>query len=179
MLSDLALRAKTGDQEAFVSLASHFAPYLKRLISSFLFTKEEKEDLKQEGLVGLYRAVLLFDPDRASFSTYAPFCIRSAVLDAIRRFHRNGKMGEISTEELEAIPASLTTTPERVLMGKEEIRDLVARMDRVLSPTEQAVFHLLLKGNERTRIAKILGKDQKSVDNTLFRIRKKLSPLSD
>ena len=78
---------------------------------------------------------------------------------------------EIPTEE---IPAGISERPEEVLMGKETFAALLEQAIRNLSPLERKVFGLHLQGKKASEIARVLGREQKSVENTLFRARKKL-----
>ena len=177
-LEGLALEAASGKDACFARLAAHFAPYLTRVVSSLPVPPEEKEDLCQEGLIGLYKAVRLFDPALSSFSTFARLCIRSGVLDGYRAFRKTGGANMTFLEEDDLLPASDSQSPERVLVGKEELSSTLRRIDLALSPLEKRVFSLRLQGETPMRIASLLGLSRKSVDNASFRVQKKIASLS-
>lgn len=169
-------RAAEGDDRAFASLATGYTAVIRSMIAPLGVSEEDKSDLYQEGLIGLYKAVLLYNPDLSSFSTFARVCIRSAVLGALRKTRKesvpraeNLADGEIRDE---------APSPEQILMGKEALSDLLTKLDRLLSPMERRVLGLHLQGMKQKEIASRLGKDTKSVENTLFRLRRKLSELS-
>ncbi len=177
-LSDsLIRRAAEGDEAAFAALAAHFQPHLSRMIAAFPIPEEEKGDLRQEGLIGLYKAVLLYDETISSFSTFASVCMRSGVLEGLRKYNRLHASASLDIEA-EEIPSGDNASPERILLGKEELSTLLSKVDDVLSPLERRVFGLHLQGKTVSEIAALIEKKPKSVENTLFRLRKKLSALS-
>lgn len=167
-----ALDDKTG--EGFAVLAEHFMPALKAMVSSLSVPEAEKEDLIQEGLVGLYKAVRLYDPSLSSFATFARLCMRSGILDGLRKYRKISENADLAELE-DSLPADPQLSPEHVLMGKEEVRLLLQKIDRSLSILERRIFALRLQGKSASEIASLLGKDKKSVENTLYRVRKKLS----
>lgn len=174
-LNACVFAAAAGDDEAFSLLAKSFAPALGAILSGFLVPPEEKEDLRQEGLLGLYKAVLLYKPSLSSFSTFAGVCMRSAVFDAVKRLQK--KPDALPQGAPEA--ASLSADPARILVGKEELSVLLGRIDSVLSPMERKVLLLHLEGKTSTEIARRLGIGKRSADNALFRLRRKLKEGSE
>ncbi|MBQ3074610.1 MAG: sigma-70 family RNA polymerase sigma factor [Clostridia bacterium] len=172
-LSDLAALARGGDEESFSLLVKAFQPVIFAIVASIDVPPAEKDDLSQEGLIGLYKAVRLFDPSLSSFGTFARLCIRSAILDGLKRYRR------VSLEEYESleetVAAASSSTPERIVLGKEALGEILQKMEHALSPDEKRIFALRLEGNRVSEIARLLGKDKKSVENALFRARKKLS----
>ena len=170
-------RAAAGDEAAFAALAAHFQSHLSRMISGISIPDEEKDDLRQEGLIGLYKAVLLYDEKISSFSTFASVCMRSGVMEGLRKYNRSHTSASLDIEA-EEIPSGDTDSPERILLGKEELSILLSKVDDVLSPLERRVFGLHLQGKTVSEIASHIKKAPKSVENTLFRLRRKLSSLS-
>lgn len=170
---DLVSRAAGGDHAAFATLAKKYEGLINAVLFSVNVPEEDRNDLFQEGLIGLYKAVLFYDPALSSFSTFAGVCIRSGISDGLRRYQKEHSMPslEIPTEE---IPAGIAERPEEVLMGKETFAYLLEQAKSNLSPLERKVFGLHLQGKKAGEIARILGREQKSVENTLFRARKKL-----
>ncbi len=170
---ELIQRFREGDEESFSLLAKIYEKALWGMTDSLLVPEEEKEDLRQEGLVGLFKAVLLFDSSLSSFSTFARICMRSAISDGLRRYNRIQEKGEAMEEDL----ISHDEDPEKMLMEKVSLQEIIKKMEDTLSPMERRVFGLHLGGKSSAEIASATGKNTKSVENTLFRARKKLSSL--
>ena len=174
---DTVRRAALGDENAFGEITQAFQPVIGHIISLYHLPEADRHDLSQEGLIGLYKAVLLYKPGLASFATFATVCIRSGIMDGMRRIQKENRAFSTDLAENE-IPADTALSPERVFLGKEALSALLSKLDDALSPMERKVLGLHLTGKKNSAIAEILGKDQKSVENTLFRLRKKLSTLS-
>ena len=174
-LSDLAALARGGDEESFSLLVKAFQPVIFAIVASIDVPPAEKDDLSQEGLIGLYKAVLLFDSDRAAFGTFARICIRSALLDGLRKC--------LSQKEVQSFPlgeellSAEAEAPEQVLLGKEGFAECMRKIDSVLSPLERRILGLHLQGTDAVGIAALLGRNKKSVENSLYRVRRKLSSL--
>ncbi len=169
--------AKAGNESAFSDLAERFGGLIRFFICPLSIPEEDQSDLFQEGLISLYKAVLLYDPSLSSFSTFAGLCIRSAIRDALRKYNKDHLSSTVDMPA-EEIPDDASPSPERVLLGKEELSALLHKVDTLLSTLERKVLGLHLQGMKAQEIASRIGKDQKSVENTLFRLRRKLSQLS-
>ena len=171
----LAKKAASGDESSFSRLAEHFTPIISAMIAPMGVPSAEKEDLLQEGFIGLYKAVLLFDSDRAAFGTFARICIRSALLDGLRKC--------LSQKEVQSFPlgeellSAEAEAPEQVLLGKEGFAECMRKIDSVLSPLERRILGLHLQGTDAVGIAALLGRNKKSAENSLYRVRRKLSSL--
>ncbi len=175
-LEDLVNRAQRGDEIAFAQLALHFEGVLSSLTAVYGLQEQDRFDLAQEGLLGLHRAVKSFDPSLSSFPTYATICMRSGVAEGMRKYRKDHEApSSLLTEE---IPAGPDHSPERVFLGKESLSQILKTVDKSFSPLERTVLELHLQGKKNREIALLLEKDAKSVENTLFRVRKKLSYLS-
>ena len=165
--AELVRAAADGKDGAFAVLAEAFDPVLSYLIRSTGAPRSEAEDLRQEGLMGLYKACHLFDPEKASFATFAQICMRSAMVDALRRSALRGEIAPQATAFPEA-------DPQKVLVDKERLAEVLAEMDRVLSPLERRILKEKLRGEDSGAIAAALGLSRRTVDNALFRGRAKL-----
>lgn len=174
----LVASAKNNDKFAFVELTGVFSPFITSLARSFNISHSEYDDLCQEGRIALYKAVCSFDYKKASFITYARVCIKNAMTSFIRTYSAENKIsvGSISLDDAESEIVSLITeiTPEDALIAREFITDLESAIDNILSEVEKTVIRYKLSGIGATEISIIVGKDTKSVENTLFRARKKL-----
>ena len=176
----LVVSAKNNDKFAFVELTGIFSPFITALAHSFNVPDSEYDDLCQEGRIALYKAVCIYDYNRgkASFITYARVCIKNAMTSFIRTYSSENKISAVSVsiDDTENEIASLMTeiTPEDALIAREFINELEAAIDTILSEIERTVIRYKLSGIGATEISIIVGKDTKSVENTLFRARKKL-----
>ena len=175
--SELVRRAAGGDDSAFAELAKRFESVILRTLSAVTVPEADRNDLYQEGLIALYKAVLLYDSSISSFSTFASVCVRSGITDGLRRYQKEHSLTAqaVPTDE---IPAGAAGSPERILLGKEELSCVLDRIGQALSPMEKKVFGLHLQGKKAEEIARVLERDQKSVENTLFRARRKLKQFS-
>lgn len=134
------------------------------------------KDLVQEGMMALLRAVNSYRPDRgAGFAAYAGVCIRHSMLSYIMKDSRYGGEDRISTEELgDDLIGSDDDIPENAVIAKEEHDGLFGRIADELSEREWQVLQLFLAGHSYRQTAEKLSISEKSVNNTMQRVRKKL-----
>ncbi len=149
----------------------------------------EWDDLLQEGMIGLLQAIRGYSADNgASFATYAALCVRSKMLNAVTASNRrkHGAMEDYVPLDSPAFQSEdgsglyavgAYDNPENLVILREEEGTLQKRILDSLSETEKAVFREYTKGLDYKEIAKRLGKSDKSIDNTLQRIRKKVRNL--
>lgn len=133
----------------------------------------ESEDLFQEGLIGLIKAVDSFDADRGvRFSTYAGVCIMNRMKAYLARSRKDPVPKSIDDPNEEQIPDK--DTPESILADKEVFSELWYAVDNILSDSERQVFCLCIRGHSYAETAGILGISVKSVDNAMQRSRRKI-----
>ncbi len=162
-----------GEPTAFDGLMACYAPLLKRMIGSFSKTtvlcEAEKEDLKQEAAIALYKAALGFDlgQTKVTFGLYAKICIRNRLVSAIR--HRERKKRKEKADSLKEVSVS-----SEVGSSEGEVGSLLAEAGELLSHKEQTVLQLYSSGLSYKEISKELGCTLKSVDNALSRAKRKL-----
>ena len=145
----------------------------------------DREDLLQEGMLGLFRAIRTYDPEReASFKSYASLLISRQMIDAVLSARRlkNQALNEsipisLLEENGDESSMGLAESPESILISLEDTDSRIARLKELLSPLESRVLELFLAGEDYIRIAGRLGKKPKSIDNALQRIRTKASSL--
>lgn len=172
----LAGMAKGGNSAALTALLERYSDTVRKQAASFKqLIGLESDDLYQEGMLGLLSAVYSYDEGRgASFSTYSSLLINRKMLSAIRAANskKNIPMREYvpieETDLLSAVP-----TPEELLLHTEELVAINEFIENNLSKTEKKVLKLNLLGLSYSEIAEILDCSEKSVDNALFRIRRK------
>ena len=173
----LIARAKEGDERAFDALVTSY----KRLIHFHIYRsanslpKAEKEDLFQEGMIGLLRAVRTYNGTSAAFATYASSCISHSIISAVRRYiKQNGSSVSLDDQSDGLISES---SPESDFIDRESGSILYDRVFSELSAFERRVFELYLSDSSYLQIASRLGKDEKSIANAVYRIRRKLKEM--
>ena len=151
----------------------------------------ETEDLIQEGMIGLFKAVRDYDTQKnASFFSFADLCITRQLYSALEASNRKkhsplnnyvsfSQQGETEGIKLEEMLSSQSNSPEQMMIEKEGKQEFFARLEENLSTMEKKVLYLYLEGSSYTQIAEKLRKTPKSIDNTLQRIRGKVKLLSD
>lgn len=174
----LVSKAKSGDSNALTDLIKRYSQtVLQKSLSFNTISGIENEDLYQEGMLGLLSAVYSFDESKGVlFSTYATTLITRKMLSALRTANKKNNLpldSYISIDEKSDI-RSFTPTPEEMLIYNEEIDSILSFVNNNLSKTEKKVFRLNLLGLSYNEIAEILDCSEKSVDNALQRIRKKI-----
>ncbi len=183
---ELQAFCRKGDKEAENCLVDRYAVRVRRLAAPLYICGGDKDDLIQEGNVGLYEAILQYDPGRdVRFSTFAETCIRRAQYKAIENSNRKKHeplnfripidIFDENTEGYDARQAADDTfNPEFIVLDKEHARHVYDRIIEALSPLERFVLQKYLDGLDYSEIAVLLDKEKKSIDNALQRIRRKV-----
>ena len=185
---ELALRSQSGDREAEEQLLKQYSDVVKREIRFLFLVGAETEDLAQEAMIGLVKAIRDYSPNRgAAFRTYATRCIRNQIRTAITAAGRQKhqplntyiSIYADSTEEGEKLLSELAVredsgNPEALVLRKEGLEEMEERMQLKLSPLERRVAELYLAGLSYAEIAERLGRNERSVNNALTRIRRKI-----
>ena len=189
----LAALAQGGDDRAFDYLLDKYRVLVRKKSSSYYIIGADRDDIIQEGMIGLFKAVRDFDPGReASFKTFADMCVTrqmlTAVKNALRQKHAplnfyvslNKPIAESDGESelADVFGGNETANPEDIVINKEKADCLEVKVSEVLSRFELRVLSLYLQGNSYLSIGKAIGKDSKSVDNAIQRIRKKIERIS-
>ena len=179
-LTDLLLQAQGGDQKAFEELLDRYAPLIDSMTRQFsanpTFSVQDREDLRQEALVAFYRALMQFDTDRGQvqFGLYAKECIRNRLISHLRTLKRHGQV--LSLEESENVDAQPSDgdNPADCLAEEEAYLSLCRQVSGILSDYENRIWWLYLSGRTAKEVAVLMECDEKSVQNAVYRIRKKL-----
>lgn len=176
---DLVKNFRNGDKTAPDTLLARFKPLVKARAKAYYVAGGDPEDLIQEGMIGLYKAVLDFDAEKnASFAAFASLCvtrqIQTAIKTADRQKHAPLNESLSLDNEGDDLADSRTGNPEELFLGRESLREAKDFIRKNLSEPERAVLTMHLDGKSYAEIAQTVGKNKKSVDNTLQRIRKKL-----
>lgn len=191
---ELIVRYRDGDTEAMDFIFERYKHLVRKKAKAMFLAGGDNDDLIQEGMIGLYKAIRDYHTDRAaSFATFASMCINRQMITAVVASNRKKNMplntyvsydmpaggDEDSDMRLVDILQSQTElNPEKLLIDKEHNRDLKSRLKEVLSTFEQQVLAYYLEGMDYTAIAKKMQKPPKSVDNALQRIRSKAARLT-
>jgi RNA polymerase sporulation-specific sigma factor len=187
---ELIGRARSGDDRAIETLLLRYRHYARAKARSYFLAGADREDIVQEGMIGLYKAIRDFQPDKeTAFRSFAELCITrqiiSAIKSATRRKHmplnsyvslnQGPRSGEADAPPLEqALSTTAPSDPADLVISAEEISSLRASMIELLSGLESEVLRLYMDGKSYGEIATTLGRHVKSIDNALQRIKRKL-----
>ena len=185
------LKARNGDGTAMDALMRRYTGFVRLKASSYFLAGGDGEDLIQEGLIGLYKAVRDFRPDKeTSFRSFAELCVTRQIITAIKTATRQkhvplngylsfshtpgdaGDDGECSLADV--LPGSSVNDPVNQVISSEEVESLKHCLTRLLSNLESRVLRLYLQGLSYEKIARQLDCDCKTVDNALQRIKRKV-----
>ena len=171
----LVSQARDGNTASLDTLMNRFKPLVKARAKDYYLTGGDMEDLIQEGMIGLYKAVLDFDRTKnVKFATFAGLCVVRQIQSAIKAASRQKHMPLNTSELLEDnIPHNLNN-PEDLLLNFEAYQDMGDFIHENLSRLELDVLTLHLDGKTHIQIADQIGKNMKTVDNALQRIRRKI-----
>ena len=185
---------RAGESEISDYMCNKYKNLVRKNAASMYILGAEPEDIIQEGMIGLFKAVRDYDPQKdASFYTFAELCISRQIYTAIQAAGRKKHMplntyvslygdseenGDKSGS-LEEYTGSDVCNPEQVLIDRENVEDIERAIDENLSVFERQVLDLHLTGLKYVQIARILGRDEKSTDNALQRIRSKIKKILD
>ena len=184
---ELADCAKNGDSLACDYLVRKYKNFVKIRTKSFYLIGAERDDVVQEGMIGLYKAIQSFDTEKCvAFKTFAELCITRHILTAVKASMRKKHIPlnnyvslnkqDSGTEYIENCQTEnqQSQDPEQLIIDEERMRDVESCMGELLSRFEAKVLVYHLNGVSYSKIADLMGKDAKSVDNALQRIKRKL-----
>ena len=188
--SYLVALAKRGSPDAYDRIVRRYRGFVRLKASSYFLLGGDGEDLIQEGLVGLYKAIRDFRTDReSSFRNFAELCITRQIITAVKTSTRNKHTplnqyvsfsqtpaasgdGEPTLDEV--LPGPVAHDPVNQVISSEELHSLVACLSSVLSELESSVLSLYLDGHSYEAVAERLACDTKTVDNALQRVKRKV-----
>ncbi len=175
--------ARNGDSLAITLLVIKYRSFLNQYVALLNVPSGYREDFVQEGLIGLLKAVHTYDKSKGfTFSTYANSCVKNSVISALRYHKKKFFDNEVSIEDLpdgtfEVVSGSVSNSPESDYISMESSSQLRDTIFSVLSTYEAQVFGMYLAEMPYSLIASRLGKDIKSIDNAIQRIKTKLKKL--
>ena len=187
----LVIRARNGDGKAMDTLIRRYTGFVRLKSSSYFLAGGDSEDLIQEGLIGLYKAVRDFRSDKeTSFRSFAELCITRQIITAIKKATRfkhsplntyvsfsqtpAGQESEGDCTLGDALPGPGVDEPSIMVISTEELQSLVFCLGTGLSQLESDALRLYLEGSSYEEMAESLAVDTKTIDNALQRVKRKI-----
>jgi RNA polymerase sporulation-specific sigma factor len=187
----LVALAKRGSADAYDRIVKRYRGFVRLKASSYFLLGGDPEDLIQEGLLGLYKAIRDFRTDReSSFRNFAELCITRQIITAVKTASRNkhaplnqylsfaqspAAASDSDATLEEVLPGPSSDNPADRVIASEELQSLIACLSSVLSELESRVLSLYLDGHSYELIGQRLECDTKTVDNALQRVKRKVS----
>ena len=183
---ELINQIRNNDAQALNEIIERYKSLIEIRVSNYFINGAEKDDLMQEGRIGLFKAIMNYDPIKdASFNTFANLCIERQLINAVKNSNRqkhmplnnyvslNGSDDDSSNETIDTVLNNSVEDPLDTITKKEYMNEINDTLDKNLSDFEKNVLDLLLKGYKYEEIAKKLDSNSKAIDNAIQRIRKK------
>ena len=175
---NIVLKANKGDKLALEYIISKYKNFVKAKAKSYFLVGADKEDIIQEGMIGLYKAIRDFNYEKSTtFKAFAELCItrqKHIPLNSYVSLNKPIYDEESDRTLLDIIATSIVTDPEELIISKEELKNIENKMNELLSDLELEVLELYLSGKSYQYIANMLNRDVKSIDNALQRVKRKL-----
>ena len=182
-IEEVVASAKHGNDEAMEYVLAKYKGLVRGLSRTLFLLDGDEDDLIQEGMIGLYKAVVSYDECRgAAFETFASHCINrrkkngplNTYISIDSASDSDNEQGLDSVKLLDRVSAGLHQNPEDIIIDREEAGDIEERLFSVLSGMEREVLSLFLRGMTYQEIARYMQKQPKAIDNALQRIKTKL-----
>jgi len=184
---------REGHDFALEYLMNKYKIFVEKKAKSYFMIGASKEDIIQEGMIGLFKAIRDYNPNReSSFYSFADLCVTRQMISAVKASTRqkhmplnsyvslNKPMYEEDNDKtalLDIMPSKKVINPEEVLIGEENLHIIENELVKRLSKFESKVLKYYVEGNNYVEIAKIMDKPVKSIDNALQRIKKKVEQI--
>lgn len=191
---ELAAMAQSGDASAQDFLLNKYSPMVKKVAARYFLIGADREDLIQEGMIGLFKAVRDYSPDKnTAFRSFSELCVTRQILTAIKNATRQKHAplnsyvsldrpvfdNDYDVTLLDIMGRADAANPEDIVINREKFNTIGNRIGKFLSKLECQVLLYYLRGESYTDIARRLGKDAKAIDNALQRIRRKFEKIVD
>lgn len=177
------------DEKAADFLLVKYKPLVRARASTYYLIGGDRDDLIQEGMLGLFKAIRDYQPGKSNFLAFADLCITRQILSAVKAATRKkhgplnsalslqSAMEEGSRSLQESVAPGQSNDPQEMLIARQRYEAVIAGLQAVLSKTESQALVLYASGLSYQEIAKALGRSEKSVDNALHRAKVKLGDL--
>ena len=187
---EIALLAQKPDGAALEYLLNKYKNFVRSRARSYFLIGADHEDIVQEGMIGLYKAIRDFRTDKlASFRAFAELCVTRQIITAIKTATRQKHIplnsyvslnkpiydDEHDRTLLDVISEEIQSNPEELLISQEDLTLIEGRIGEMLSPLEKQVLLRYLDGKSYQEISDELGRHVKSIDNALQRIKRKMA----
>ncbi|MEJ6466821.1 sigma-70 family RNA polymerase sigma factor [Fusobacterium ulcerans] len=176
--------AKNGDDKAFIEIFQSLKRIILYRTKKYFFYGGDKDDVMQEAMIGLFKAINAYDENKtASFKTFALLCIKRHLITVLKNSNsRKNKILNMAIQAESEGEPNITYThqsfmfhsPEELCLGKEKMEYVNRYLRTHLSPMENEIFEYLIAEMTYIEIAEMTGRDVKSIDNCIQRIKKKL-----
>lgn len=191
---EIVIEAKSGNSRAQDYLISKYENFVKSKAKSYFLIGADKEDIYQEGMIGFYKAIRDYKPDKStSFKAFAEICVTRQIITAIKTATRqkhiplntyvslNKPIYEEESERtlLDVLASIKISDPEELIISKEQMDYIEDKIENVLSDLELEVLTSYLDGKSYQEIACDLERHSKSIDNALQRVKRKLEKYLD
>ena len=188
--AELVNLANEGNSTAMEFIIEKYKGYVRSKTRTYFLIGADRDDLIQEGMIGLFKAIKDYNPDKnAGFKSFADLCITRQIITAIKTATRqkhtplnsyvslNKPVYDDENERtlVELIKTKVTLSPEEIFIDRENLGVVEEKIKSVLSNFENQVFELFILGKSYHEIAAIMNKPSKSIDNAIQRIKKKIS----
>ena len=185
---NMVFRAKAGDEKSLNHILKKYRNFVRSKAKPFFIGGADKEDILQEGMIGLFKAIRDYDEEKTvSFRAFAELCVTRQIITAVKAATRqkhiplnsyislNKPMSEEDPDKtlMDMMKNSHISDPEQLIISKEEMKLIEEKTKEMLSEFETRVLSLYLKGYSYNEISEKLCKHPKSVDNALQRIKRK------
>ena len=185
---NMVFRAKAGDEKSLNHILKKYRNFVRSKAKPFFIVGADKEDILQEGMIGLFKAIRDYDEEKTvSFRAFAELCVTRQIITAVKTATRqkhiplnsyislNKPMSEEDPDKtlMDMMKNSHISDPEQLIISKEEMKLIEEKTKEMLSEFETRVLSLYLKGYSYNEISEKLCKHPKSVDNALQRIKRK------
>ena len=189
---ELIIRQRDGEEAVTDYIMDKYKNLVRNKAKSMYILGADNDDLIQEGMIGLFKAVRDYDPGRdASFYTFADLCVSRQMYKAVQASRREkhaplntyislyadtaeAESDGNGTALVNVIASAVETNPEQLMIDRENVADIEAIIEKELSGFEKQVLDLYITGMSYSQIAGVLSRDAKSTDNALQRLKAKL-----
>ena len=186
---DAAVLAREGDGDAMEYLLDKYKNFVRARARSYFLVGADHEDIVQEGMIGLYKAIRDYRPDKqTSFRAFAELCVKRQIITAIKTATRQKHVplnsyvslnrplyGEESDRTLLDVIEGRVTNPEDLFLSQEDLSSILGQLGTVLSDLEKQSLAAFLEGKSYQEIAVMLGRHVKAIDKALQRVKRKLT----
>jgi len=187
-INEIVRRAKSGNERAMDDILKQYSVLVRKRANGLYLMGADRDDLIQEGMIGLFKAVLSYDEsNEASFHTFASLCVDRQMISAIRAANRKKhkilneyvSLSGSKDEDNEPIESDMDLPddeydPEKIFYEQENLIELKTDLGSNMSVLEKSILDMLIEGHTMIFMCNKLGKDRKAIDNGLQRVKRKV-----